>query len=85
MWIYFAADYARRGIKFVEISAQILLQNFPVVGQSNAVKKRLDPGGLDLIATGIEDEENLLDMLDYNIDFGSGAVFGVPRPSNDED
>ena len=81
----FAVDYSRRGIKFIELSAQNLLKNFPSVGQSNAVKKLLDPGGLDLIATGIEDEENLLDMLDYNIDYGSGAVFGVPRPSNDAD
>lgn len=79
----FAADYGRRGIKFVEVPASLLLQAYPAIGQSNAVKKLLDPGGLDLIATGIEDEENLLDMLDYNIDYGAGAVFGPPRPSSD--
>ena len=79
----FAADYGRRGFKFIDVAATFLIQSFPNIGESNAVKKLLDPGGLDLIANGIEDEENLLDILDYNIDFGSGAVFGLARPTSE--
>ena len=35
--------------------------------------------GIALVVEKIESEEMLLDLLDYNIDFGQGYLFGEPK------
>ena len=41
-------------------------------------KKQLDAAGIDLIVEKIEKEGTLRELLDYNIDFGQGYLFGKP-------
>ena len=48
-----------------------------------ALKRRLDGAGIDLIVEKIETEQMLVELLDYNIDFGQGYLFGEPRLSQD--
>lgn len=36
--------------------------------------------GVDLIAEKVEDEKDVVEILDYDIPFGQGHVFGPPRP-----
>ena len=43
----------------------------------------LDRVGVDLIVEKIESEQTLLKLLDHNIDFGQGYLFGEPRISKD--
>jgi cyclic-di-GMP phosphodiesterase TipF (flagellum assembly factor) len=49
-----------------------------------ALKGALDREAMDLIVEKIETEEMLLDLLDLNIDFGQGYLFGEPRPTSGE-
>ncbi len=48
------------------------------------LKRRLDREGIDLIVQKIEKEEDLRELLDFNIDFGQGYLFGEPRLSRDD-
>jgi cyclic-di-GMP phosphodiesterase TipF (flagellum assembly factor) len=36
--------------------------------------------GIDLIADRIEHENTVVDLLDYDVRFGQGALFSPPRP-----
>jgi cyclic-di-GMP phosphodiesterase TipF (flagellum assembly factor) len=36
--------------------------------------------GIDLIADRIEHEHTVIDLLDYDVRFGQGALFSPPRP-----
>ena len=43
----------------------------------------MDVAGVDLIVEKIETEQMLVELLDYDIDFGQGYLFGEPRLSQD--
>ncbi len=45
----------------------------------NTLKKDLYRNGIDLIIQKIEQDDALLQLLDYNIDYGQGYLFGVPE------
>ena len=36
---------------------------------------------IDLIVEKVEAESRLIDLLDYEIDYGQGYLFGAPRPA----
>ncbi len=78
----FVSDLSDRGFRYVKCDPRTLMGK--MVGQADprAVKKELDRGAMDLIVTGIEDEDTLLSLLDYAIDFGEGPLFGDPHPAN---
>lgn len=42
------------------------------------LKGELDKAGIDLIVERIENEEQLRELLDFNIDYGQGYLFGKP-------
>ncbi|MFM2130550.1 MAG: hypothetical protein RL477_2096, partial [Pseudomonadota bacterium] len=48
-----------------------------------ALKRVLDVHGIDLIAEKIETEQDLIELLDYRIDYGQGYLFGEPRISKE--
>lgn len=76
---------AAKGFRSVKVGARLLLDLIEA-GQGAAVrslKQRLDQHGIDLIVERIESERMLLDLLDFNIDYGQGYLFGEPRPSKD--
>jgi cyclic-di-GMP phosphodiesterase TipF (flagellum assembly factor) len=83
-----AEALAELGFHFVKVEANNLLPE----GSSNedvlserviGLKRRLDSAGIDLIVEKIETEQMLLELLDYNIDFGQGYLFGEPRKSQE--
>ena len=43
----------------------------------------LERAGIQLIVEKIEKEEQLVDLLDYGINYGQGYLFGTPRLSRD--
>ena len=49
-----------------------------------ALKAALDASKVRLIAEKIEEEETLVELLDYSIDFGQGYLFGEPRLARNE-
>jgi cyclic-di-GMP phosphodiesterase TipF (flagellum assembly factor) len=53
------------------------------LGGIAALKQTMDDTGIDLIAEKIETEKMLVELLEHNIDFGQGYLFGEPRMSKD--
>ena len=87
-------DLARRNIRFVKINAGTLLAQRPDdvedeaeeedgEGVVEALKQGLNDNDIDLIVEKLEAEEDLIELLDYDIDFGQGYLFGEPRISRE--
>lgn len=72
-----------RHIRFIKIDAALMLQEMKMQGgmaRMKRMKSSLDSSGIDLIATHIEHDRQLLDLLDLGIDYGQGFLFGKPVP-----
>ena len=74
------------GVQFVKIDGDRLLQSLvddAALGGITVLKQAMDDAGIDLIAEKIETEKMLVELLEHNIDFGQGYLFGEPRISKD--
>jgi cyclic-di-GMP phosphodiesterase TipF (flagellum assembly factor) len=71
------------GVRHVKVAAELLLGD-PDDAQAAVhpadLKDLLARFGLNLIAERIETERDVVNLLDYNLDFGQGYLFGEPRP-----
>jgi cyclic-di-GMP phosphodiesterase TipF (flagellum assembly factor) len=76
-------ELAERSFRFLKVPAKLLL-NKAVGAQSDIhpedLADLLARSGIDLIAERIENESMVLDLLDYDVRFGQGFLFSVPRP-----
>jgi len=73
------ADFlSQQRFRFVKVDAAKLLASGSAAAE---LKKRLDSRGIDLVVEKIESEAALVELLDFNIDFGQGYLFGEPRLS----
>ncbi|HRF08799.1 MAG TPA: EAL domain-containing protein, partial [Xanthobacteraceae bacterium] len=74
---------AERGVRYLKVTADLLLGRVP---QANAqvhpadLVDLLGRYGIDLIGEKIETETAVADLLDFNLGFGQGSLFGPPRP-----
>ncbi len=78
---------SRRHVRFIKVEAARLLESLDHAegrSQMDAFKRALDRAGIDLIVEKIEDEQTLVELLDFNIDFGQGYLFGEPRLSREQ-
>lgn len=83
-------DYRRLhnlNVRYVKIAAHVL------VGQADDgltdirpedIKDLMARYGINLIVDMIEKERAVVDVLDFNVDYGQGYLFGSPRPVRDE-
>ena len=80
-----ALDFAKLkglGFRHVKVRADTLTGG---MSDANALvgaedfKKLLERHGLNLIAERVEDEKTVLQLLDFNVDFAQGYLFGEPR------
>ena len=83
-----AEALAELGFHFVKVEARTFLPEESIGEDALServigLKRRLDSAGIDLIVEKIETEQMLLELLDYNIDFGQGYLFGEPRKSQE--
>jgi cyclic-di-GMP phosphodiesterase TipF (flagellum assembly factor) len=70
------AELAARHVRFLKVEGSLLLNEMEdSVGMLRALRRHQ----IDLIVEKVEDEERLLEILDYDIDFGQGFLFGEPR------
>jgi len=76
-----AQELAKRHFKYIKIDSARFLQEEP--GDMRALKRDLDRNGIDMIVSKIEKDGELIELLDHNIDFGQGYLFGEPRLSKD--
>lgn len=75
---------ARRRFKYLKLEAATLLHS-GASGALNirALKRELDRNAVNLVVEKIESEQQLVELLDHNIDFGQGYLFGEPRLSRE--
>jgi cyclic-di-GMP phosphodiesterase TipF (flagellum assembly factor) len=87
-------DLARADVKFVKIGAEVLLSQLLEVDGRLALSslKDLDAAdfanltrryGVEVIAEKVEAERQVVDVLELNIGYGQGNLFGEPRAIRD--
>jgi cyclic-di-GMP phosphodiesterase, flagellum assembly factor TipF len=77
------AQLEARHIRFVKADAPMMLREMKERGgmaRLKRLKAEMDANGIDFIATKIESERELLELLDLGIDYGQGFLFGRPAP-----
>ncbi|HWM82579.1 MAG TPA: EAL domain-containing protein [Pseudolabrys sp.] len=76
-----------RGFRFLKLPARLLLDK-DAAAQSNIDPTDLAPllarSQIDLVVERIENEAMVVDLLDYNVQFGQGFLFSPPRPVRPE-
>ncbi|HYM32144.1 MAG TPA: EAL domain-containing protein [Candidatus Cybelea sp.] len=80
------AALAARNFRFVKIDARALtskeLQSVASIDIGD-LKAALNRHGIDLIAEKVETEPMVVDLLDFEVDYGQGYLFGEPRRSRE--
>jgi cyclic-di-GMP phosphodiesterase TipF (flagellum assembly factor) len=87
-------DLARADVCFVKLSAPMLIDQLEE--EDGHLRLKSLPGfdaadyaavarrhGIELVAEKVESERQVVDILDLNIGFGQGHLFGEPRPIRD--
>lgn len=77
---------ARFNFRFVKIDAKLMTAGAQASGapiQAGDLKTFARRQGIDLIAEKIEDEKTVIDVLDFDVDFGQGFLFGEPLPMDE--
>jgi cyclic-di-GMP phosphodiesterase, flagellum assembly factor TipF len=88
------ADLARADVKFVKVSADVLLNQLMELGGRLTLRSLKDINaadfadltrryGVELIAEKVETERQVVDILELNIAYGQGNLFAEPRPIRD--
>lgn len=75
-------DLAERYIRFVKIDARTMLSQSRDIhpGDLREAFRRFQ---IELIVEKIEDEKTVVDLLDHNVGYGQGFLFGEPRLSRE--
>ena len=79
------------GVKFLKINGERLLEELTPGGERpiSAITRDIAPEdvpalfvryGIDLIAEKVENEKSVIEILEFEIPYGQGHVFGAPRP-----
>ena len=74
---------SERRVRFVKVDAELLLQaNGGMASDIHPadLSDLLARYGIDLIATRIERESEVVDLIDYDVRFAQGNLFSPPRP-----
>ena len=85
-----ALDFLRLkaiGFSHIKVRASTLTQGMEGANAAVAAedfKKLLSRHGLNLIAERVEEEKTLVQLLDYNVDYAQGFLFGEPRAVRDD-
>ena len=88
------AELQRAGVRFVKASGQRLIEaargQEPIAGREPGALAPEDMAGLfarygvDLVAEKIENEATVVEVLDLDIAYAQGHLFGAPRPVRDD-
>lgn len=71
---------AQHFFKYIKVDTNILLGRHGEILTAD-LKEAMSRFDIELIAVKIENEPSVLDVLDNNIDYGQGYLFGEPKPS----
>lgn len=88
------AEMQRAGVRFAKVTGERLVkairENEPIAGLeagsliAEDIPSLFAKYGLDLIADRIEQEETVVELLDIDVGFAQGHLFGEPRPVRDD-
>ncbi|HUD52613.1 EAL domain-containing protein, partial [Parvibaculum sp.] len=75
-----------RNFRFIKISAATLVgnQHNDTDIHASDIKELLRRNGIQLIVDKIETEREVVDVLDLNVEYGQGYLFGEPKPVREE-
>jgi cyclic-di-GMP phosphodiesterase TipF (flagellum assembly factor) len=76
------ADLRDLNVRFVKMDSSDLIKILETDGgtdQIHKLKKRLDAEDMTLIVEKVETERDVRELLDFEIDFGEGYLFGKPN------
>jgi cyclic-di-GMP phosphodiesterase TipF (flagellum assembly factor) len=87
-------DLARSDVKFIKIAAPFLLDQLTETDEGLVLKSLPDLAaedfaaltrryGVEIIAEKVEAERQIVDILELDIAYGQGHLFGEPRPIKD--
>jgi cyclic-di-GMP phosphodiesterase TipF (flagellum assembly factor) len=77
------AKLRRLGFQFFKVKAETLISGMKQANAAVAAedfKDLLLRNGISLIIERVEDEKTVVQLLDFNVDFGQGYLFGMPKP-----
>lgn len=76
-----AEKFAKMGVNYIKLGAPQLVKMCETPTGEMAVarlKSRMDKANIKLIIDKLEDENDLKELLDFEIDYGEGYLFGEP-------
>ncbi len=72
-------------VRYIKLAADYILERLDEragFSRLKRLKSEFDRRGIDLIVTHIEQEKQLVELLDLDIDYGQGYLFGQPEKSD---
>ena len=87
------ADLGRSDVKFLKISAGVLMEQLVDADGGLTSRRDIDAAdfaelarryGVEIIAEKIESERQVVDILDLDVGYGQGHLFGEPRPIKEQ-
>jgi cyclic-di-GMP phosphodiesterase TipF (flagellum assembly factor) len=87
-------DLSRSDVKFLKVSAQVLLEELTEINGRMVLRSQPDLAaedfasltrryGVEVIAEKVEAERQVVDILELDISYGQGHLFGEPRAIRD--
>ena len=79
-------ELRQRNFTYLKVNSAILVDGMASAGarfDASDFKELAFRNGIDLIAEKIEDERAVVEILDYDVDYGQGYLFGTPKPLNE--
>lgn len=76
-------DLADKHVHFIKVDADLLLSGGDGDIHAADLGRRLKRADISLIASKVEDESRMPELLDMDLGFAQGFLFGEPRPSRD--
>lgn len=77
------AGLRERNVRYLKVPCATLLGSMgdaKAAVQAGDFKELIGRHGLSLVVEKIERERDVVDLLEFNVDFGQGYLFGEPRP-----
>ncbi|MDP6706160.1 MAG: EAL domain-containing protein [Alphaproteobacteria bacterium] len=78
---------AAQRVEFLKVPQSLLLTDGTAASAGlhpGDLKERLRRNRIDLVVDHIEDEATVIELLDFEVDFGQGYLFGEPRPARED-
>lgn len=75
-----------QGFHFIKVKARTLISGMKQANATVAAedfKELLERAGIDLIVERVEEEKAIVQLLEFNVGYGQGFLFGEPKPIRD--